>query len=698
MKEDGAEIGRTQTSTVVPRTPDAAMTPTPSAGPEATETVTGTVSWQHNDAQFSVTSSPHRGGFLPLEFVVELWETGEGENTGSSSDAAKKKITTQSCYRLVGTVTVDPDTLLLSSPGRLTLPLSVNAESANPKKTLAGSSVAFSGTTGKASARDAEAKLQPLEMILRITPQVGLHWGRRAILAAEAARRVALAPPSPNAAKKATGGPSPAVEGTNGDNSTASVLFMTNADGSVRTWRAPVTPGNSISRKAYGDVLELTYASLPACCPQAPALVVAPLSDIGVRLGDAWIGPQIAARHAIVAFRPARSVLFAGADSGGENAEGATVEPPQEDEVFMRTVAAEAEVLLRGIRANDMRVEQRRLALIRVHEVCQTWSRTHIEAATTQMEGEEEQDEQTEDICGRGRGMGQAHQLRISDEVDGRETRLPEDQDDDDDRASERAYGDLFRGFLRVLEMALPGVAVYVGLLASGGQTIRYVACTRTSSMAGKELNRGDGVSFSCVGPRYAPSVTYHPRRSTASRNERPTDERHEKDAPETFAAGAVAEEDDRCAAPKRNIDPTHAAVTAGKKTSARTARIEPFTDLSTDESAALVQKAYREKVHRDQQARAEEKTPSTSAPGSPPLRNKRKGLVTTRKALPIPKMFDFEGRVGWPFVCVPLEGFLGASSIGVVGMDTFEQMGSNERGSQQPEDGVVKMVAEAAR
>ncbi|CAM9906133.1 unnamed protein product, partial [Hapterophycus canaliculatus] len=140
-----------------------------------------------------------------------------------------------------------------------------------------------------------------------------------------------------------------------------------------------------------------------------------------------------------------------------------------------------------------------------------------------------------------------------------------------------RAYGELYRGILRALEMALPGVSIYLGLLESGAQSIRYVACTRQSSMAGKQLKRGEGISFSCVGPRYAPYVL------------------------------------------------------------------------------------------------------GRSVLKKPPLR--------------IPKVFDYEGRVGWPFVCVPLEGFLRSSSIGVLGLDTFDQMVNSTSEHHQPEVGVVEMV-----
>ena len=56
-----------------------------------------------------------------------------------------------------------------------------------------------------------------------------------------------------------------------------------------------------------------------------------------------------------------------------------------------------------------------------------------------------------------------------------------------------------------LLERALPGVNLYVGLLRPGGNQLTFVAATAKSRMSGKVLQRGDGgVSFDCLGPGYA--------------------------------------------------------------------------------------------------------------------------------------------------------------------------------------------------
>jgi hypothetical protein len=63
----------------------------------------------------------------------------------------------------------------------------------------------------------------------------------------------------------------------------------------------------------------------------------------------------------------------------------------------------------------------------------------------------------------------------------------------------------LFEATLKLLERALPGVNLYVGLLRPGGNQLTFVAATAKSQMSGKAMQRGQGgVSFDCLGPGYA--------------------------------------------------------------------------------------------------------------------------------------------------------------------------------------------------
>ncbi len=52
------------------------------------------------------------------------------------------------------------------------------------------------------------------------------------------------------------------------------------------------------------------------------------------------------------------------------------------------------------------------------------------------------------------------------------------------------------RAVLGVISTVLPGCRAYIGLLQSGGHTLRYESATPNSAMKGRELRRGEGVSF----------------------------------------------------------------------------------------------------------------------------------------------------------------------------------------------------------
>lgn len=206
--------------------------------------------------------------------------------------------------------------------------------------------------------------------------------------------------------------------------------------------------------------------------------------------------------------------------------------------------------------------------------------------------------------------------------------------------------------------------------------------------MAGKELKQGEGISFSCVGPRYAPYVVYPPRigsgpkggtSSAGNKQPRPV---HGYD--ENLAVVPVL---------SSAFDANSTAANVQEVTKARDAQIlprrkSPQADRSLEEGVVYIQKVFRGKLARDQVKRAQHRAATEKGRTS---RNKKSALL-------IPKVFDYEGRVGWPFVCVPLEGVLRSSSIGVMGLDTFEQMGTSGHGNDQPEEGVLQMLTEAGR
>lgn len=669
---------------------------------------TDAVSWLGECQPFAITTSAEKGGGLPSQLVVEVWEIRERSDRdvelrpspegprscllGSHSRLKVKDTPRMSpCVQLLGTVSVTSDTLLSSPPSRCSLPLDVRVSPGGLDGAPVGTATASADdnalTPGRlVPAKDTNGAGQP-EIILRVTPQVGRHWASRAMEAAIAAKRAVSPTPSSSATSSTTIAQGSWNKGScdSSGEKTTSVVFMTNAEGSARTWRAPVTPGNSIPRNVCGDILELTYASLPACSPQTPAVVVAPFSDVGVRLGNVWIGPPLAARHAIVAFRPTPPNDGQGRSNDTLLSATAT-EPPQEDELFMRTIAAETEEILRRLRARDMRSEQRKFALSRVCDTCDRWSRKRNESPVTSVMGDHKKHQD---------GKSETTDLPDDDAVyqDGDKTELDEGfasaDDENNEGADGRAYGDLYRRFLGALEMALPGVSIYIGVLEGDGRAIRYVACTRTSSMVGKELERGEGISFSCVGPRYMPYVIFPPRR----RGERCT----------TGSGPSAVYR--KYATP--NLD-TSTANTTLARPNARSW----ITEQSPEEAAVELQRAFRGKLARDRLASLREfvlrnanskdkQKPTGKSPSSALLRRsaqKTNVPATTQSPLAMPKMFDYDGRVGWPFVCIPLQGLSGSSSLGIIGMDTFEQMGSAERDGGQPEPGVVQMVIEAGR
>lgn len=616
--------------------------------------------------------------------MVEVW-LNEGIETvlrvDDGADETEKTARLQA--RLLGTVKVDADILVSGPIGPVSMPLAVPLSRSNTKTLSSSTARKTNGTT--------HAQTHAPQIVLRITPQIGPRWAHRVMASAGEAKR----------ARSMTSAPPAAEELAPGD--PASVLYMTNAERSARIWRTLVTPGDSIPRKAYKDIVELTCAAMPACCPNMPALAVAPISDVGAHVGGVRIGPPTAARHALIAFRPARRALDRNrCDVEEEGGEGE--HPPAEDELLMRSAAAEAERLLREVRASEMRAEQRKLALVRVREICEQWqSKRSGQLADISLRKEDtvHYDDETGAV---------ERRCQEGVETDAAESSGDEDDEDDDHTTSGRSFGGLFRAFLGALEVALPGVSVYIGILAGGGRIIHYIACTRGSSMTGKMLKLGEGVSFSCVGPRYLPSLIYpprgcrlpliHQRRSDGNvGSPRVTDGEHQGTMCPSFPRAVFAR------GPEQTVKGAvvSAADTVDTEGDRSTAAAAAPVERSPEQGVVAIQKSFRGKTSRERSARQTQGLLSNVGGGGKGQSILKKSKLTELRTLgtsttsSIPKVFDYDGRVGWPFVCVPLVGSLGSSSIGVIGMDTFEQMGG-ARSREQPQAVVVEAVAEAAR
>lgn len=662
VKGNETEIGRTGNSPI-------GVVGTNSADPmmvkSTTKSATGAVSWEGPASYFAVPCSSQSGGVLP-QITVEVWATDQ-RNAIPLVHKADEGV--RSVVQLIGVAKIGPDYLVSEPIGSVSIAL--EAPGAQTRRTSAG-----------APSRIIDNRVP--QVVVRFTPQAGQTWARRAMLAARAAK-----PADSNFTE------------SNSDYEPASVLYMSAAEGSARTWRTPVTRGGSMPASAYDDVLGLIFASLPAYCPQSPQLAVAPISDVGVRIGEAWIGPQPAVRYAFVAFRSDHAL----ATNKASNEE--LPPPPSEDEIFLRSTAAEAEGILREVRARDMRAEQRKLALSRVREICEEWCRARRRGTGAAKDDAELRRWETAVREGNTEDVKTDHEEREDDEEDS----------EDEKTATGRAYGELFSAFLGALEVALPGVSVYIGLLERGGQSIHYVACTRGSTMAGKELRRGEGISFSCVGPHHVPYLIYPPRsglipgfanEGTYADEQLPNKLIAAKSP--SFGMAEGRHRDSSQPGPSKEVLHTSGIgvvkgpeadaeeEASGAKLSRETALTETRGPVqrSLEEEIVLVQKVFRGRLGRNRLAR-----PQGEEVGSKVKKDKWGRLakkIAKQKPRPMPKVFDYDGRIGWPFVCVPLVASLGMGSLGVVGMDTFEQMGCGRNVREQPEVGVVEALAEAAR
>lgn len=666
VKGDEEEIGRT---------------PAVAVGHAADGTTV--VSWENPGTHFAIPLSLKHGGGLPRHVLVELWTKHVPDTPPTSgNDPAEGEALDLSLVRLVGIAEIGADGLLSSPPSRFSRPLippGYPTESRYCRRSLDNS-----GGIKPGDGTREMAELGHPRVVLRVTPHAGLGWAERV---RNQARQASPTGNTPSSARREH----------------VSVAFTANSEGSARTSRDLVTPGQDTLREAYEDASEIMCASIPACCPRFPAFAIAPFSDVGLRYDGRWIGPSVEVRHAIAVHRATRSSpVPSGAADGPDRAS-----PPLEDEFFMRSVAAEAEGFLRKVRAKDLRREQLRLALNKAHEACQRWLRERDElpdVRTLRHSGVLSLDRMDVDLAeAEGGGNG-----RI---------------DDDENLARGRAYGDLFRAFLGALGLALPGVSLYIGLMENRGRSIRYVACTRGSSMAGRVLKFGEGISFACVGPRFAPYAAYPGCRepmSACAGAISAAQEGHSdlQDSARSLGEGVSCGKMSRACCNQTGspnetrsngqsgegsvgdaVDPKAGKEGTGLphvKLPTKSTSLRNVADLVPDEAAIRLQGLVRRRFDRRSSIRRLQMTPNLDEG----RHGARRGIAGSRlgsSTSPIPKLFDYESRVGWPFVCVPLVGSLRASSIGVLGMDTFELIG-DPRVSAGPGASAFETVREAAR
>lgn len=66
------------------------------------------------------------------------------------------------------------------------------------------------------------------------------------------------------------------------------------------------------------------------------------------------------------------------------------------------------------------------------------------------------------------------------------------------------------KAVINVAATVAPGVNIYVALLGAGGKRLDYVACSENSSMTGKVLLAGEGISFSVIDHQVRVCLHYH--------------------------------------------------------------------------------------------------------------------------------------------------------------------------------------------
>lgn len=170
-------------------------------------------------------------------------------------------------------------------------------------------------------------------------------------------------------------------------------------------------------------------------------ILAAPFLDYHFKVGRSWIGADRLARGFALVLRIAEpaGTTNAGAtppQKGGSKAQREYSHRNIEDGAFAARVATEVGVALVCVRGREHRAAVRALALKRLSAEC----------SKTRPSGE-----------------------KVKSAV------------------------------LTEISNVLPGCRAYIGVLQPGGDTLLYESATANSSMAGRELIRGEGVSFSCL-------------------------------------------------------------------------------------------------------------------------------------------------------------------------------------------------------
>ncbi|CAM9268105.1 unnamed protein product, partial [Discosporangium mesarthrocarpum] len=737
VKADKRELGRTRPTNAVPmaRNRGEARDPTGLSKPSISVPERVELSWEDQELVFPVSLIPEAGGGLPDRVSVEVWcqsSTAGGWADGAANVLKGVAMSTSSRDRamtggaetdilkkgegwgvhLVGEASLGPDELIWAGTGRVSFPLAPPKEDQHVRSAEAGMVVKGETTSNAAVTPVPRLGTEP-SIVLRVTPRVGSRWAARAVGAAARARPF-VCPDTIEADQVMPRGSQGERSGQgirDTPKDSADVLFMTSAEGTARDWRMPVTPGNSVAGPIFRDAVELVCSSQSALCPSGPSLAVAPFSDVGVRLGGSWVGPEVGHRHAIVAHRPTEpSGGLSPASSSA--AQAPTLTPPAEDELFLRSVAAEVECLLRGVRAREMRCVQRELALKRMALICSEWSENRSQSRLkrggaitgTELDGKS--------IDGNGDNMMKTENVeRCGVEVDEEEDFEGDEEEEEGGMTGfwvSRAYDDLYRRFISAIESFLPGVSIYLGLVQRGGKSIRYVACNRNSSMVGKELVKGEGMSFSCVGPSFLPYAIFPPRKVKAGIGHEPLVTTNYRSYPVMSAGKSYqSKEVTRQRAPSQ-VGMVNSKESAASAPEDKLISSIPFEEgtriappLSQEEGALMLQKVIRGKIDRDQAQHLREAIRRGVKKAAAVALVRRAKMRRKAKQAPLvqtPKIFDYDGRVGWPFVCAPLVASLGCSSIGVLGLDTFDHTGGWEDSEGRPEAGMVNAVVEAAR
>ena len=115
-------------------------------------------------------------------------------------------------------------------------------------------------------------------------------------------------------------------------------------------------PGQ-LSSGSISQLVESLASARALALDEAPEVIVAPVSDVCVRIGDRFVGPRDGTKFAIAVTR----------------AEGRTA---HDDVKFAEHVAKEAELSIRDIRKRELCAEVRTHARDQVSELCENWMST----------------------------------------------------------------------------------------------------------------------------------------------------------------------------------------------------------------------------------------------------------------------------------------------------------------------------------